>query len=201
VSETGVVKFTCEHVDVALPLSAPLAELNACRRRLLQLRLLGVGADGIGFGNVSIREAGTENFYITGSGTGAARELSLTQIARVTAYDLDRNWLRCEGSSVASSESLTHAAIYAVEPEAAAVIHCHSHNLWQRLREVAPTTAGHIEYGTPEMAREVQRLFTATTVRQERIFVMGGHEDGMVAFGRTLDAAFDVIQRAIVRRD
>ena len=196
-SETGVVKFTFEHVDVALPQSAPLAELNACRRRLLQLRLLGVGADGIGFGNVSVREAGSESFYITGSGTGAARELSLTQIARVTAYDLGRNWLRCEGSTVASSESLTHATLYAVEPEAGAVIHCHSHNLWRRLRAVAPTTAGHIEYGTPEMAREVQRLFAATNVRKERIFVMGGHEDGIAAFGSRLDDAFDVIQRAM----
>ena len=48
------------------------------------------------------------------------------------------------------------------------------------------------------MAREVQRLFTSTDVRQERIFVMGGHEDGIVAFGSTLDAAFDLIQRTML---
>ncbi len=96
-SETGVVKFPCEHDAVELAPFAGFAELNACRQKLLQLGLIGVDADGIGFGNVSVREGETNCFYITGSGTGALPQLALKDYARVTAWDFDRNWLRCEG--------------------------------------------------------------------------------------------------------
>jgi hypothetical protein len=61
------VKFTYEraHPDIA-PFDA-LAELNACRRKLLELRLIGLDANGIGFGNLSVRDGMSGNFYITGS--------------------------------------------------------------------------------------------------------------------------------------
>ncbi len=140
-SETGSVKFSCEHVAVELPPFAGFAELNACRQKLLQLGLIGVDANGIGFGNLSVREGETNRFCITGSGTGAIPQLALKDYARVTAYDFARNWLRCEGRAVASSESLTHAAIYEAEAAVRAVIHCHSAALWKQLLGIAPTTA------------------------------------------------------------
>ena len=188
-SETGVVKFTCEHVAVTLPMFDGFAELNACRRTLLQLRLIGVDRNGIGFGNLSVREPGTKEFYITGSGTGGMAQLGLNDFAKVTARDVERNSLRCEGGTVASSESLTHAAIYEADAAARAVIHCHSASLWQRLLETGPATAPDVEYGTPAMAYEVRRLFAATDVRKRKIFAMAGHEDGVVAFGANLDQA------------
>jgi hypothetical protein len=48
------VKFTyvCARVGIA-PLNA-LAELNACRRKLLELGLIGLDSNGIGFGNLSV---------------------------------------------------------------------------------------------------------------------------------------------------
>jgi len=42
-----------------------LTELNACRRKLLQQRLIGLNANGIGFGNLSVRDGVSGNFYIT----------------------------------------------------------------------------------------------------------------------------------------
>jgi hypothetical protein len=68
------VKFTYERArsDIA-PFDA-LAELNACRRRLLELRLIGVDSDGVGFGNLSVRDGISGNFYITGSATGGLSE-------------------------------------------------------------------------------------------------------------------------------
>jgi ribulose-5-phosphate 4-epimerase/fuculose-1-phosphate aldolase len=193
VSETGSVKFVCEHRRGALTEFPALAELNACRRKLLQLRLLGVDADGLGFGNVSVRERGGTNFYITGSMTGRLRQLTLADCAKVTAFDFSRNWIRCEGETVASSESLTHAAVYESDETAGAVIHGHNRDLWQRLRDRAPTTSATVEYGTPAMAHEVQRLFEETDLREQKIFIMGGHPDGFVTFGANLDEAFAML--------
>ena len=189
-NETGSVKFTCEHVVSETIAFSQLRQLNECRRQLRELGLVGVNSAGIGFGNLSVREPGSGAFYITGSATGELSELNSAHLARVTAYDYDRNWLRCEGLTVASSESLTHAATYEGDTDVMAVIHCHSANLWKRLLGVVPTTRPEVQYGTPEMACEVLRLFATTNVRERKLFVMAGHVDGIVSFGRNLDEAF-----------
>jgi hypothetical protein len=36
------------------------------------------------------------------------------------------------------------------------------------------------------MAEEVQRLYRTSALADRRVFAMGGHEDGIVAFGHTL---------------
>ena len=102
------VKFTyqCARPDIA-PLEA-IAELNACRRKLLELRLIGVDSNGVGFGNLSVRDGVSRNFHITGSATGGSPELTPTDCVRVVAYDFAKNWLRYEGAAIPSSESLTH---------------------------------------------------------------------------------------------
>jgi len=191
-SETGSVKFTCEHSAVKIAPFAGFAELNAYRTRLRRLGWIGVDSNGIGFGNLSIREGETNSFYITGSGTGGMEELKLEDCAKVTAFDFGRNWLRCEGSTIASSESLTHAAVYESDPNAAAAIHGHDLELWAALLDQVPTTGREVEYGTPAMAGEVRRLFKMTDVKSRKIFVMAGHEGGVVAFGKDLADAFGV---------
>ena len=194
-SETGVVKFAAEHVAVELAPFAGFQELNACRCKLLALKMIGADANGIGFGNLSVRADDAGAFYITGSGTGGRRQLSLSEYAKVIAYDLERNWLRCEGGTVASSESLTHAAVYGSELQVGVVIHCHSNAVWTRLLDRELTTSADVEYGTPGMAFEVQRLFRETDVRNQQIFAMAGHTDGVIAFGRDVDDAFGALMR------
>ena len=190
-SETGSVKFTCQQVPVKIPIFAGFAELNECRRKLLELGMIGVDANGIGFGNLSIRDGASSRFYITGSATGGITELLPSHCARVVAYDFARNWLHCEGSTVASSESLTHAAVYESHPSAGAVIHCHDMKLWAALLEKkAPVASAEVQYGTPEMAYAVRDLFKVTDVKRKKIFAMAGHEGGVVAFGKDLGEAF-----------
>jgi L-ribulose-5-phosphate 4-epimerase len=189
------IKFTCEHAATDLSPFDGLAELNAYRRKLLQLRLIGADANGVGFGNLSIRDGTTNDFYITGSATGGLPELTLANCARVVAYDFKRNWLRCVGAAIASSESLTHAAVYESDARAGAVIHCHDSKLWTALLNQAPTSSKAVEYGTPEMAYEVLRLFNLTDVKSRKILVMAGHEGGIVTFGRDLEEAFAVLMR------
>jgi ribulose-5-phosphate 4-epimerase/fuculose-1-phosphate aldolase len=65
--------------------------------------------------------------------------------------------------------------------------------LWAALLGRVPTTGKTIEYGTPEMADEVRRLFQITDVKKRRVLIMAGHEGGIVAFGRDLAEAFAVI--------
>jgi L-ribulose-5-phosphate 4-epimerase len=187
------VKFAYERAVPELAPFAGIVELNACRQKLLERRVMGVDSSGISFGNLSMRDGVTNNFHITGSGTGGIRELLPADCAKVVAYDFGRNWLRYEGSTIPSSESLTHAAIYEADARAAAVIHCHDSTLWAALLNEAPTSSNAVEYGTPEMAYETMHLFRDTDIQTRKILVMAGHEGGIVTFGRNLEEAFAVL--------
>jgi L-ribulose-5-phosphate 4-epimerase len=189
------LKFTWEHTATEITPFDGLAELNACRRKLLQLGLIGADANGIGFGNLSIRDGATKKFHITGSATGGKPELTPADCARVVAYNFKKNWLRYEGSAIPSSESLTHAAVYESDANAGSVIHCHDSKLWAALLDQAPSSSKAVDYGTPEMAYEVRRLFKVTDAQRRKILVMAGHEGGIVAFGKDLEEAFGVLMR------
>ena len=189
------IKFSCECVSGDIASFSGLAELNAYRRKLLDLHLIGVDPKGIGFGNLSVREGATKNFHITGSATGGIPELILANCAKVVAYDFERNQVRYEGSAMPSSESLTHAAIYESDATAGAVVHCHNSKLWAALLNQAPTTSKAAEYGTPQMAYEIMQLFRRTDAQTRKIVVMAGHKGGILTFGRDLEEAFAVLMR------
>ena len=189
------VKFSCEPLAGEIASFSGLAELNEYRRKLLDLHLIGVDPNGIGFGNLSVRDGATKNFYITGSATGGIPELVLANCAKVVACDFERNRIRYEGSAMPSSESLTHAAIYESDATARAAIHCHNSKLWAALLNQAPATSKAAEYGTPEMAYEIMQLFTRTDAQSRKIVVMAGHEGGILTFGRDLEDAFAVLMR------
>src|SRR5205814_3087236 len=94
-----------------------------------------------------------------------------------------KNWVRYEGAAIPSSESLTHAAIYESELSTTAVIHCHDSVLWRTLLDRAPTTSKRVPTARVKW-REIIRLFTETDVRSRKIFVMAGHEGGIVTLGK-----------------
>jgi len=195
-SETGYVKFHCDHRILAPADFAGFDELNRVRGRLHQVGYIGRYPNGIGFGNLSIRAGGSNDFYISGTMTGGLPELTQAHYTRVVAWDFPRNWLRCEGPVQASSESMTHAAIYEQDATARAVLHVHEMELWKRLLDRVPTTRKHVEYGTPEMAAEMGRLFRESDVRGRRILAMAGHEEGIFVFGPNPEEAFGVLQAA-----
>jgi L-ribulose-5-phosphate 4-epimerase len=189
------VKFSCKRAARELALFDGFAELNAYRRKLLGLHLIGVDQNGIGFGNLSVRDDAADHFYITGSATGGLPEITVTNCAKVVACDFDKNWVQYDGAAIPSSESLTHAAIYKSDANTGAIIHCHNSKLWAALLNQAPTTSKTSEYGTPTLAYEIMRLFKRTDVQRRRIIVMAGHEGGIVTFGQDLEEAFGVLMR------
>ncbi|HEY2341482.1 MAG TPA: class II aldolase/adducin family protein [Chthoniobacteraceae bacterium] len=192
-SDEGIVKYTCERVEAPAVFFPGFAELNECRARLRQMGLIGVYPNGIGYGNVSLRPANDLRFFIAGSATGEIAETGPEHYAKVVDFDFERNWVRCGGPIQASSEAMTHAAIYVADPEARAVLHVHDAALWYRLLDLVPTTSRDAPYGTPAMAREIGRLFRETDVRERRIIAMAGHEDGIVTFGPTIAIAMEVL--------
>jgi ribulose-5-phosphate 4-epimerase/fuculose-1-phosphate aldolase len=189
------VKFTHIRASADIPAFAALAELNAYRRKLRELQLIGVDINGVSFGNLSIRDGSTGNFYVTGSATGALPDLTLDDCARVVAYNFDKKRVRYDGVAMPSSESLTHAAVYESDPTAEAVIHCHDTKVWLALLDQAPTTSNSAKYGTPAMAFEILRLFANHDLPRRKIVVMAGHNGGIVTFGKDLEEAFTVLVR------
>jgi ribulose-5-phosphate 4-epimerase/fuculose-1-phosphate aldolase len=193
--EKGYVRFDCAW-ERAAPPATPLVEgLVRWRDRLYKLGLIGVYPDGIGFGNLSRRLAGNR-FVISGTATGRLAELGPDHFTEVAGYDFAANALSCRGPVQASSESLSHAAVYESVPAAGAVVHVHHLGLWQRLSGVIPTTNPRAEAGTPEMAWAITYLFRGAGV-PGGLFVMGGHREGLIAFGETIDEAGERIVAAL----
>jgi ribulose-5-phosphate 4-epimerase/fuculose-1-phosphate aldolase len=188
-NEEGYIKFECVWQDSPVDIPVDLLNsLNAWRNKLYRLSLVGAYTNGVGFGNISIKKEPT-SFYITGSATGVKPNLDSSDYAWVTKWEIKNNRLFCTGKTRASSESLTHAAIYASASHIHAVIHIHSENMWNYYRNLIPTTSSRVEFGTPEMALEMMRLLKKLNFPDKGLLVMGGHREGILAFGKTLDEA------------
>lgn len=190
----GVIKFDCRLTAApALPASR-LATLNGWRSLLFRLGLIGQDParyGGVGFGNVSERlAAGEARFVISGTQTGAIGALAPEHYVVVTACDVRANRVIAEGPIRPSSEAMTHAVLYAADPAIAFVYHVHSPEIWRNAARLAlPATHPDAAYGTPEMADEVTRLAREAPARERGVLVMTGHEDGILSFGASADAA------------
>jgi len=188
--DEGYTKFVCDWTECALPDLAEIAELCRWRKPLFDAGLIGVYEDiGIGFGNISVRIGRSPDFLISGTQTGHLHELAAEHFALVTQADFDRNRVSCSGPIQASSESMTHAALYRIDESIGAVVHVHSEQLWRRLKGSIPTTSEDVAYGTPEMAREFARIYRVSDFSSSGIAVMGGHAEGIVSIGSSLAVA------------
>lgn len=190
----GYIKYQCnwQPDEIIIP-DKQFEAFTQVRRQLYDLGLIGVYPDGIGFGNISVRENDRKSFFITGSATGRFAELEQKHYARVVDYSFSENSLSCVGLTKASAESLTHAAVYETLPEIGAVVHIHCLWLWKKLLRSYPATSSEIEYGTPEMAVAISQLVSGMKNARQKIVVMGGHEEGILAFGRSLEEATNEI--------
>jgi ribulose-5-phosphate 4-epimerase/fuculose-1-phosphate aldolase len=182
--------------------------INRWRAILYQHKLIGQDParyGGFGYGNLSVRLApfdappALRRFVISGSQTGDLPELGPEHYTVVIECYPVENRLVAHGPIRPSSESLTHGAVYALDPAIRAVLHAHSLEIWQAAAALGiPITDPLVPYGTPEMAAEVARLYATTDMAQRRIFSMGGHEDGIVTFGETAEVAGEVLLAALV---
>jgi ribulose-5-phosphate 4-epimerase/fuculose-1-phosphate aldolase len=210
--EEGVIKFQAEHR--ARPLDrdrfgALVHELSAWRELLVRTGLMGQSPErygGAGYGNVSARvppfpgERGARAFLISGTQTAGIAKVGPEHFCRVRRYDAGANRVESEGPVLPSSEAMTHGAIYDLGPQIRCVLHAHTPTVWKLASALRlPTTSERVAYGTPEMAAEVHRLFRDSALADVRILAMGGHEDGIITFGRTAAEAGEVMLRHLAR--
>ena len=204
--DEGVIKFRAEHRHGSLDprRHGELAcSLAAWREILAGTGLIGQELGlygGFGYGNISGRVGppsapkGRRSFLITGTQTSGKRCVSLADFCVVDHFDDRHNRATSFGPVLPSSESLTHGAVYDLGSQIRVVFHGHSPTIWRRAEQLRiPTTSPSVPYGSPEMAAEVRRLYRSSSLAERKIFSMGGHEDGIVVFGRTPDEAGQIL--------
>ena len=206
----GVVKYQASHTrgdvetslrtlpagirETALDALTLFPELDAARTTLHDAGL-------IGYGNVSLRLAGNL-FLISGSGTGSSRLLGKQGYSLVRAFDPLENTVASFGPVQASSESMTHGAVYGAANKARCVIHIHSPFLFTSLlAEGFPRTPESVAYGTPALSREVARLITEELSSSEGIFVTAGHNEGVFAYGESIASTLNLILSLNMTKD
>ena len=192
--DEGYIKFNYEWIPAALP-KIDLSELIFWRQKFYQAKLIGAYPDGIGFGNISMRHQSNQ-FIISASATGNKPLLDASHFSLVDEFDLDKNWLSCIGNMPASSESLSHAAIYSTSPQTKAIIHIHHLGLWKKYINRLPTSDTKAPYGTPEMAYSLQKLMLEENT-DAGVIVMGGHEEGILIYATDLALAGEKALRLI----
>jgi len=192
----GVVKFNCHWNQSGVVIRDEQYEImNYWREVLFNMDLIGAYENGVGFGNLSMRDGCTNQFVITGSATGDIPELEPGHYVKVNTFNIDDNAVMCTGPLKASSESLSHAAIYLADRGTNAVLHVHEIDLWNQLKDKLPTTDISMEYGTPGLAKEILRLFRESDVFEKRIIIMGGDRAGIITFGHDMDEAVGVLMQ------
>ncbi|MCE7990829.1 MAG: class II aldolase/adducin family protein [Roseivirga sp.] len=187
--DDGVIKFRLDWQEGKAPGFPEMEELLLWRDRMYELGLIGYDEKHqVGYGNISVLPEALPNFVISGTQTGHIQNLAAGYYTEVTGYSISENQLTCRGPVKASSESLTHAAIYEADSEIRAVIHIHHDAQWETWLGKVPTTSEKVPYGTPEMAAEIHRLFLENDSHQE-VIAMAGHQGGLISFGTSLEEA------------
>ncbi|MEQ8486644.1 MAG: class II aldolase/adducin family protein [Pseudomonadales bacterium] len=205
-SETeGAIRFA---YALEAPVQPPLDParwhaFNGWRTVLRRLGLLGQDAGrygGLGFGNLSVRDAEVSaQFVITASQTSGAEVLEADDLVHVVGCNIDRFWVDAVGHQPPSSESLTHAMVYQADPHVGWVLHVHSPEIWERAEALGLiATPPDVAYGSPAMAAAVAELLRAYPERP-CVFVTAGHRDGVFACGASADAAGTALLSVLAR--
>jgi ribulose-5-phosphate 4-epimerase/fuculose-1-phosphate aldolase len=183
--DEGVIKFKFTLKRAPAPEMNQVIALEKWRALFFKLGLVGeYPNEKIGYGNLSTRLS-KDNFLITGTQTGHLAHLQAHHYTKVIDCDLKKGSVTAEGMIPPSSESLTHFGIYQINPAIQFIFHVHHQELWNFL------IAGPYDfiqeevcYGTLEMASAAAKVMGN---KSSGIFVMKGHEDGIVAYGRSAD--------------
>jgi len=192
----GVIKYHVEHTFEPATTFDDYSSLETLRTRLFALGLIGETNDGIGYGNLSHRVKQTSSFFITATQTGKLNHLTTAQYSLIKNYNFETFTVFSKGKHKPSSEALSHAMIYAIHPDITAVVHVHSAALWHfmKSRGDLATTA---EYGTTQMTKEIANLYRSRNPFKHNAFVMLGHEDGIITFGKSIEEAEQSLYRIV----
>lgn len=193
IPQEGVIKFKFNLKMASAIAESMFLKLEKWRAILYRMSFIGeYKSEGVGYGNLSCRiTSGKDEFIITGTQTGKFPHLDGTQYTRVTKCDLNKMTVDAIGPIAPSSESLTHYAIYKSAPHINIIFHVHHKELWNyMLQNNYDRTPESINYGTNEMAESAKKLI-GTKIKG--IFVMAGHQDGIMAYGQNVEEVGQII--------
>lgn len=186
----------------------PLSKFNTLLTAAQQRDLLGRDPDrydGLAFGNLSCRQAGSSSFWVTATQTADLPELTREHLVRIDSWSLAGNRVTASGTQPPSSETLAHVALHettAGEGTITAsnserwILHGHAPLLWQRGPERGyPSTPSAAANGTVDLARAVQAH--AATWSASGLLILGGHRDGVLAYAPTPKALLALLDRAL----
>ncbi|MCY3413327.1 MAG: HAD-IA family hydrolase [Candidatus Heimdallarchaeota archaeon] len=197
----GVIKYHLQHNNIQLELNEKLLDdLISLRDELWTMNLIGVYpaehplTPNVGFGNASLRYTTDGQFLVSGTQTGDLENTRVEHYPIVLDYNIDENSLISKGSIKPSSESLTHAAIYAIAPDVIFIAHVHNEKLWKAHERLGLlTTPEHVPYGTPEMAKAIQEVYRFNPVLDKPVCMLG-HTDGLIAWGKTVEEVLELFK-------
>lgn len=200
-TDEGIIKYDQSGFKFIPPLPGyEYAVVERYRKILNDLNLIGAYDNGLGFGNISMRKdyrrlERTERpqFIITGTQTGHLKDLTGEHYTRVIDFDIREFSVTAQGMVRASSETVTHASIYEMNPSIRAVVHIHQPKIWKGMIAAGyPSTSKWIPYGTYEMAAAVKDCIGETT---QGLIVMKGHEEGVIAYGPNSNTTMHLIEK------
>ncbi|WP_298069158.1 class II aldolase/adducin family protein [uncultured Mailhella sp.] len=188
----GYVKYRLIHEDGPAPGHPQWQALNDLRSDLVKAGLVGALENGVGFGNVSLRAGEEGAFVISATATGHIPRLTPEHYALVSRCDIVGNTVWSCGPARASSESMTHAAVYGAAPGIGCVVHAHHRGLYEQLLAgKAPATDPGAAYGTPAMALSVAALVRAHPA--DGVIAMTGHQDGFLLYAPGVEHMRDLL--------
>jgi hypothetical protein len=188
----GIIKYNFDFTP-SEPLEDHLwKDIEQIRKRLYALKLIGINDEGIGYGNISQR-VDKYSFVITGTQTGDLATLTNRHYSLIQKYNNEEFYLKSSGAIKPSSEALTHATIYNLSDDIKAVIHIHNKKLWDFMLENNYKKSDNVPYGSPQMIEEVKRIYNNSNPLENPKFVMAGHEEGIISFGRDLKEAEKIL--------
>ena len=191
-TQEGVIQFSREHTP-GDPLDFPVIEtLSQWHSRLHEKGLIGQDSEryeGYAYGNMSAR-INDGKFIISGTQTGGQDRLTSSHYVVIDNCNIQKNYVHSHGPIKPSSECMTHAAVYTASPLVKAVTHVHSPEIWNHADLLGLyVTDNTIDYGTPEMASAVDRAIHSRNATDSGIICMGGHVDGVIAWGASVEQA------------
>ncbi len=194
--DEGVIKYRLNH-QIDEPLwDHDYSSLDRWHQLFKAEQILGQDParyDGLGFGNLSQR-IDQNSFLISGTQTGDLDKLRPEHYSLVTGVNLSNNSVDACGPVKPSSESLTHAAVYALDERIQFVFHVHSPDIWCARHSLGIAQTGNdIAYGTTQMAEEMYRLHQQGSFVNGNILAMSGHQDGIISFGGNAEEAGNII--------
>lgn len=197
--DEGVVKYSLKYKQSEAIAIKECKKIEKTREDLYALGLIGAYSNGIGYGNISLKYNKKNAFVITATQTGDLEQLTPNEYSLVKKVNFKTFTTTATGPSKPSSEAITHACIYELDEAINAVIHIHNEKLWDFMLKNTYLSTNDTPYGTPEMVEDVKELYKNIDPLQNNAFVMKGHFEGVVTFGKSLSEAKQALY-AIVKK-